>query len=265
MNYIENQTKDNTISLITYYYGKRENTRHHSYHGIKDHFLIIYVTNGATSMEIDGKNVSVKTGDLIFVFPFTRLCYQADCWSIQWLGLNGANISSFLKQIGITKEHPIFSNTNEMHISDIFDKGLALAEKNTLYCSLSVQAESYHLFSALLAASKPVRQITMEDIFTYIEHHFSNGIRIAELADYFHMDRSYLSRLVKKQTGSSLKSHIIHYQINYACDLLANTDLPIGEIACSCGILDIYYFSKLFRSKKGMTPTEYRSHVTASR
>ena len=51
-------------------------------------------------------------------------------------------------------------------------------------------------------------------------------------------------------------------RMNYARELLTTTSLPIGEIAERCGYESNIYFSRQFKRKIGMTPTEYQNHIT---
>ncbi len=70
---------------------------------------------------------------------------------------------------------------------------------------------------------------------------------------------SYLSDLLKLETGHSAKNHIHGYIIEKAKTVLLNSETSISEIAYSLGFEYPQHFSKLFKSKTGMSPSEYRS------
>ena len=76
--------------------------------------------------------------------------------------------------------------------------------------------------------------------------------------DYLHIERSYLYRLFKNFTGVSLQEYLLDYRMRRACSLLTETDLSVGDISRSVGYGDALYFSRIFRQKKGMTPTQFR-------
>ena len=67
------------------------------------------------------------------------------------------------------------------------------------------------------------------------------------------------------KTGVSYKSYTIQAKINKAKELLADTDLPIYEIATTLGYKSNQHFSHLFQIQTGLLPTEYRSSVLSKR
>lgn len=81
--------------------------------------------------------------------------------------------------------------------------------------------------------------------------------------DYFaekiHLSANYLSDLLKKETGYSTKDQINNFIIEKAKNLLLSETESISEIAYSLGYNYPHYFSRLFKSKTGQTPLEYRS------
>ena len=118
----------------------------------------------------------------------------------------------------------------------------------------------------LLASKFPREQYTpgekqisyVEETLTYLETNYSNNISVQSLADSVGLNRSYLHRLFKSATGSSLKEYLLDLRIRKACSLLKSTDLPVAIISHSVGYEDTLYFSRLFKKKKGLSPSQYR-------
>lgn len=79
------------------------------------------------------------------------------------------------------------------------------------------------------------------------------------LADNVHLSPSYLSDLLKKETGKNAQEHIHFYLIEEAKNLLLNSEKNVNEIAYSLGFEYPQYFNKLFKQKTGNTPMEYRN------
>jgi AraC-like DNA-binding protein len=79
------------------------------------------------------------------------------------------------------------------------------------------------------------------------------------LADNLHLSPSYLSDLLKKETGKNTQDHIHFYLIEEAKNYLINSEKNINEIAYSLGFEYPQYFNKLFKQKTGNTPMEYRN------
>jgi AraC-like DNA-binding protein len=81
------------------------------------------------------------------------------------------------------------------------------------------------------------------------------------LADEVHLSASYLSDLLKKETGMNAQDHIHYYLIEEAKAILLSTDQSVGEVAYALGFEYPQYFSKLFKLKTGQTPIQFRSAV----
>ncbi len=82
---------------------------------------------------------------------------------------------------------------------------------------------------------------------------------VIECGKELHISGPYLSDLLKVETGKSAKDHIYGHLINLAKTKLLNTPLSIHEIATDLGFEYPQHFSKLFRSKTGLSPTEFRN------
>lgn len=79
-----------------------------------------------------------------------------------------------------------------------------------------------------------------------------------DLAKRVHLSRSYFCQLFKKMTHQSFNRYLREVRLAKAKELLARTALPISDVAEKTGYPDEKYFSKLFHSETGMTPSVYR-------
>ncbi|MEN9510786.1 MAG: hypothetical protein RLZZ370_605 [Bacteroidota bacterium] len=90
--------------------------------------------------------------------------------------------------------------------------------------------------------------------------HRNDGIpTVKELAGQVHLSPSYLSDLLKKETGLNAQDHIHYFVIEQAKHILIETNQSVSEIAYSLGFEYPQYFSRLFKLKTGKTPMEFRS------
>ncbi|MDP1813799.1 MAG: helix-turn-helix transcriptional regulator [Leadbetterella sp.] len=113
------------------------------------------------------------------------------------------------------------------------------------------------------------RSQTNKSIISQIEsvltHYFSaNTIQeqglptVKYLAKQVHLSPSYLSDLLKKETGKNAQEHIHFYLIEKAKNLLLNSEKNVNEIAYNLGFEYPQYFNTLFKKKTGRTPKEFR-------
>ena len=84
-------------------------------------------------------------------------------------------------------------------------------------------------------------------------------LSVQQVAEQLHMSYSQLNRLSAAVTGFSFKQYVLNVKIQNAANLLlSNRNKKIGDIASSVGFDDIYYFSRVFARKMGMSCMEYR-------
>ncbi|MNO20754.1 Iron(3+)-hydroxamate-binding protein YxeB precursor [compost metagenome] len=96
-------------------------------------------------------------------------------------------------------------------------------------------------------------------IITYIQEYYAEPITLDSLAEVFNFSAYHLSSLFKEYTGMSPIDYLIRFRLELATELLMTTDASIGEIAVSVGYKDVYYFSRIFKKRKGVSPAHFRS------
>jgi AraC-like DNA-binding protein len=98
----------------------------------------------------------------------------------------------------------------------------------------------------------------------YLEGFFAAGNEqkiptVTQCGEALHVSGPYLSDMLKVETGRSAKDHIHAHIIDRAKNALLNSNQSVGEIAYGLGFDYPQHFSKLFKSKTGMSPSEYRN------
>ena len=81
---------------------------------------------------------------------------------------------------------------------------------------------------------------------------------IEYFADRIHLSGNYLSDLLKKETGYTLKDQVNNFIVEKAKTLLLSESESVSQIAYSLGFNYPHYFSRLFKSKTKLTPQEFR-------
>jgi AraC-like DNA-binding protein len=110
-------------------------------------------------------------------------------------------------------------------------------------------------FAKVTASSESRRVLKVKD---YINNHINDDLRLDQLADLVAMSPSAFSRFFKLRTGKNLSEYIIDIRLGQAARRLVDTIDSISEICWSCGFNNLSNFNRLFRSRKGCTPTEFR-------
>ena len=104
--------------------------------------------------------------------------------------------------------------------------------------------------------------LTVQKIILSIDADISENLSSGTLAVKHGISLGYLSSVFKRETGKTVSEYIRERRMEYARYLLSNTKLQIQAVAFNCGIMDVQYFSKLFKKLFGKTPSEYRLSVT---
>ena len=99
---------------------------------------------------------------------------------------------------------------------------------------------------------------SIDKVIAYIRSHFTEDISLNTTADAVYLHPTYISRLIKDQTGKTFTTLITEFRIEKAVDLLAGSDLHVYEIAEQIGFHNLKYFYKVFKDVTGKSPSDYR-------
>lgn len=121
----------------------------------------------------------------------------------------------------------------------------------------TVEALSAELYTMNLAVeNKLVREIC-QDILQNIQEEMSLDV----FADRYHISKTYLSYLFKKETGTSYIKYLTDMKMKRAKILMLDSNVKIYEVGLFLGYSDTEYFSRLFKKYTGETPTEYKNSL----
>jgi two-component system response regulator YesN len=92
----------------------------------------------------------------------------------------------------------------------------------------------------------------------YIDNHYSSKLYLKDLSAKFFLNQVYCCQLFKKNLGKTFSEYVTELRIKKACELLKHTEMSVEEVALKVGIMDYYYFNKVFKKQCGITPAKYR-------
>ena len=104
------------------------------------------------------------------------------------------------------------------------------------------------------------RNVEIYPLVEYIHSNYMNDITVKDMASIMNMSESNLFSFFKRATGESPVRFLNDYRLSVACGMLCHTDLHIGEVAAAVGVPDQFYFSRIFKSKYGVSPVRYRKN-----
>ena len=144
-------------------------------------------------------------------------------------------------------------------LATIDDKFLMAHELMYILHELSKFDDAYELASSTFAkvdvSSESRRVLKVKD---FINTHISDELRLEQLASLVSMTPTAFSRFFKLRTGKTLSEYIVDIRLGHAARLLIDTNDSVSEICWNCGFNTLSNFNRLFRKRKGCSPTEFR-------
>lgn len=101
----------------------------------------------------------------------------------------------------------------------------------------------------------------INQIKKFILKNYNTNLTLEQIAESVFMSPYYVSRIFKEEQGITIMEYLTKVRLEEAKKLLRNPRYHIDEIAEKLGYNDPSYFSKVFRRKEGMTPTQYRQRA----
>ncbi|WP_143794178.1 helix-turn-helix domain-containing protein, partial [Oenococcus oeni] len=92
----------------------------------------------------------------------------------------------------------------------------------------------------------------------YLDNNLDRKISLTFLSNNFHISESKLEYLFKDTYGITIHDYFLIQKIDYACQMLKNTNNKITDIANEVGYENASKFSAVFKNRKLLTPREYR-------
>ena len=244
----------------------------------------IYMVQGKTTHLIDGQRITLKQGDLLFlnqhahqeILPaserdiavnFMILPTFFDTAFSMPLDKDSA-LKDFL--VSCLTKKDIDGNFLYFHVSDI--PQIQNIMENLIWNMLS-NSDSYRVINqatvgllflnllqhteAITLSRRSYEQELMFRLLRYIDEKYEDA-SLSSFSKKVDEDEYVLSRMIKKNTGSTFKELLQNKRLAIALELLKNTDIPIADISVMIGYENTSFFHRLFKRVYGMSPRQYR-------
>jgi|GEM_PF-2721637 len=251
----------------------------HYYH-THDFFEINYVYEGECINLIEGESLHMKTGAFLMMHPGTFHTVYADSQSkvvnilIQPVffkqafsnvqGIDGSSFSLFMNKASSNSYYKYVmcdaecvrqevTNLMEEEVgNDVNSNIMQEALLSVLFCKLLRNVKEA-VISDIRCASSDI----MMDMLQYVYDHY-NDVTLSELSEKFGYSTAHICRMFMKQTGKTFGDTLTEIKMEKAAAYLRDTKLKVYEIARLVGYDSHEYFHRLFKSRFGVTPFQYR-------
>lgn len=97
----------------------------------------------------------------------------------------------------------------------------------------------------------------------YLEAHYAEEISLEDVAEQVNISPQYFSKLIKKNTGFNFIDWLSMLRVKKAKELLTNSNYTVKEVCFMVGYKDPNYFSRIFKKRMGITPSEFIKNKTS--
>lgn len=246
MQYIFENKQYKTLNILTF--GREACAPLHSFsYMYTDFYLIHYVVSGSGTFTVNKIAHKVNAGEFFIIKPGNEYNYIADeynPWDYIWFSFDGELAS-------------IFESCDNVMKADgtvIFEMLEAAKLKNTRAEFLT--GKLYEFISSVFE-SKSAKNNYVKAVSDFIEANYSRKLSVADIASEINLNSRYLSKLFKKEKGTTISEYILNFKTKKA-KVLLQAGLTVGETAKAVGYDDQFTFSKMFKRQCGVAPGEYK-------
>lgn len=242
-------------------------------------YELYYSVSGGKQFLIHNKFYTIKPGDLFVINQYEshhlihidkevheRIVLSIHPEFLKSLSTSETDLSycftyrenDFQHKLSLTKEQQqrflYFINkitTSSGYGQDVYDR--------SMFCQLMLFLNSAYFHNLEIVAStqsKLVYNTQVDNILSYINQNIHEAIRIEDLANHFYLSESYLCRVFKSTTGTTINKYITARRITIAKSLLANGE-NINSVCEQCGFNDYSNFIRTFTKAVGVSPKKY--------
>jgi AraC-like DNA-binding protein len=236
---------------------------------------LVYIISGEVEVRVSGKEFRASAGSLLVFSRFEE--HSVSVISSEYRrytllisseisrGSDNYALSSILVNRSQGFEHVVDCGGSGERVSSVFAEIYdEFSCRRPMFSRvadaylITLLAEIYRIAPQRFLVGENKNSEMVRRIQNRFERDCSADVTIAGLAAEFHVSPSQLSHVFKSITGYSLIDYLISCRLSAAKNLLAESEKSIKEIVDACGFSDESNFSRTFKSKTGMTPSEFR-------
>ena len=226
-------------------------------------FVVEYIIKGREFLNVDGKDYVLEPGDVCILEPRIPHSYYSDPEAPvekKWINFQSDVFEKTYEDFGF-KGQIVFKNINTY---SAFDELLLIADNSNYSEDVCYDVASV-LFKLLCSIKKQTSSIeekcpneNIEKVKKYLDNNIFKKVNLDEIAQMFFYCKKQITRDFKKYYNNTPYNYFIELKINTAKKLLEVTQLSVKEISSHLSFENQHHFSKAFKNKVGVSPSEYR-------
>jgi AraC-like DNA-binding protein len=234
-----------------------------------DGFALLYISSGGGQFESKPNfSTAVEPGCAFLMFPEVWHRYMPNPetgWHEHWIGFDGEIPRRWLRHRLFSAKNPIAKISAEDTVLATFSRVMQSIRANRPALQQILAGATDNLMGLIYSAqqAQPAADAqnanAIELAIARIQNEFERDLDMNLLARELGISYSWFRHTFTAHTGLSPRQYLIEFRLVRARSLLAETEFSIKEIAMQTGFEDEFYFSRLFRQKLNLTPSQWRS------
>ena len=119
--------------------------------------------------------------------------------------------------------------------------------------------------SSFIQQKEDIGNSRITKVTEYLSSHFTEDIKLPVMATLAGMSQSAFSRAFHRITGKTFSEYVIDLRIGQASRMLVDDSVNVSEICYACGFNNLSNFNRLFKARKGLTPSEFKKAFRKTR
>jgi len=220
---------------------------------------ILLVSKGTCLTLHNEKLHTMSAGDMVIYAPYEEQMYSyTSDGSSLWCHFTGTIIEELFMSTNI--KSGVYSVGNNKAIFDSFSNLIRIfhlpGREN--FANSSFLELIYNISDGIKNHHQSKGTDALLSVLSYINENYSKNITIEDLAKKAGYSKSRFSHIFSEVTGTTPIKYQNDIRLKTSCEMLSSTQYPISEIAIKCGFSDPLYYSRVFKKKYGVSPTDYR-------
>jgi AraC-like DNA-binding protein len=225
---------------------------------------------GRGTLHTNGADFELRSGSCVWMRPGT--IYEASQVEADPLGLTSIHFQFQKRHLNLGHQYPEFFDVWDLNYIDAVTRRIVEIMRQGTADEEQQRTAGLLLSGVLLDLIKSFRDTEKKSTNPIARHHNATVRRtvqhiydsveaplsVADLARKAGYSPAHFSTLFKRITGQTAESMIVQARLEKASRLLRWSNLSIGQVAQAAGYPDVYFFSRQFKLKTGLTPTNYR-------
>jgi AraC-like DNA-binding protein len=248
---------------------------------------VVLILSGSYKCRIEHRTYDLAAGDLLYIpgekfYKFTtkdhcEYCFA--CFAAKYAAAEEEDVAQMLRELPLPEKR--------FFLPDAMTDSLCLAEYSrptvAMYSnllSLFTKSQNLNMTGSypdrlmldayfreiLILASKsscsttnPTRKypLSLERMMKYIEESVTLPTTPETLSEHFSLSKEHICALFRKELDMTVSEYVNMVKLRHAVELLSNSSMNVSQISEYLGYSSVYYFSRIFKQRYGVSPTHY--------